>query len=87
MTNHPNRSNRVSPPPVDSTAEEDRDELCVEALAPHYSRLMTKARAAGWSDPELLTAMLSLCVSDMRAGAGDRALRETLSQIIFQLDE
>ena len=86
MTSHPNRR-PIQPPPAGSTADDDRDDACADAIAPHLRRLMARADAAGWARPETLTAILSLVVTDMREGAGDRVTRETLSQVIFQLDE
>lgn len=86
MTGHPNRR-PIQPPPAGSAADDDRDDACADAIEPHLSRLLARADAAGWARPETLTAILSLVVSEMRAGAGDRVTRDTLSQVIFQLDD
>jgi len=85
MTSHPNR-HHIKPPPSGSTAEDDRDEACVEALAPHIGRLAARATAAGWSEPEIACALLALSVSEMRAMSGDKAARDTLSAAIMMLD-
>jgi hypothetical protein len=77
----------VTPPPSGSTTEDDRDEACADAIEPHVIRLTTRASAAGWSEAEVVTALLSLVVSEMRSKAGDRATRETLASVILMLDE
>ena len=87
MTNHSNRSQRVTPPPAGSSTEDDRDEACCEALEPHLSRLRSRAVAAGWSEAEIVTAILALAVSEMRSRAGDKPTRETLAQAIMMLDD
>ena len=58
-----------------------------EALRPHIARLTARAVAAGWSEPEIAVALLSLVVTEMRARAGDRATRETLASAIIMLDD
>jgi hypothetical protein len=86
MSSHPNRS-FITPPPSGSTAEDERDDACVKALAPHVGRLAERAIAAGWNQPEIATALLALVVSEMRDKAADRAIRETLASAIMMLNE
>jgi len=83
---HPNRG-PIQPPPAGSDVSDDRDDTCADAIAPHLHRLIYKASTAGWSEAEILTAILSLIATGMRRAAGDAATRETLSQVIFQLDD
>lgn len=87
MANHPNRASRVAQPPSGSTAADDRDDACSDALEPHVARLSSRAMAAGWSEAEIVTALLSLIVSEMRAKAGNSATRATLSSAILMLDD
>lgn len=87
MTNHPNRSQRIAPPPAGSSAEDDRDEACCDALEPHLLILRDRAVAAGWTDAEIVTAILALTISEMRARAGDAPTRNTLAQAIMMLDD
>lgn len=77
----------IAPPPAGSTPDEDRDDACAESIWPAYSALCLAAENAGWAAPEILTALLSHVVTDMRRMSSDDATRQTLSAAIMMLDE
>lgn len=76
----------ISPPPS-STADEDRNYSCQVAIGKSLTDLYNRAVGAGWHPAEVATAILTLTVSEMRAGAGDAAARQTLEAAIQMLDE
>lgn len=69
----------IAPPPG-STADEDRDDACADAIEGDLSRLVELATDAGWHRAEIVAAMLSLTVSDMLDHAGPGATIEALNQ-------
>ncbi|MFD1913786.1 hypothetical protein [Halodurantibacterium flavum] len=69
----------IAPPPG-TTADEDRDDACAEAIEGELSRLMELATDAGWQRAEIQVAILSLTVTDMMAHAGTEATMELLDQ-------
>lgn len=69
---------QIAPPPG-STALDDRDDACAEALEPELTRIVRSAEAAGWCRAEIVTAVIALCLSDLRIAAGDSAALEFLS--------
>ena len=69
----------IAPPPG-STSDEDRDDACADAIEGDLSRLMDLALSAGWHRGEVLTAMLSLVLTDIQVNAGDDAVLELLDQ-------
>jgi len=75
----------IAPPPG-STADEDRDMACQNALEPDLSRMVALAEGAGWHRAEVQAAILGLTVSDMRSGAGDLATIETLRDAIAAIE-
>lgn len=77
----------IAPPPAGSSPDEDRDDACVTALAPHLRNLAERARSAGWHEAEVYAALLTCAVETMRDRAGDRATRETLTQAVMQMAE
>lgn len=76
---------RIAPPPG-STADQDRDDACAEALEPELTRIVAMAEAAGWHRAELMVAILALTVSDLRHHAGDAAtvamLHDTIRAVL-----
>lgn len=75
----------ITPPPG-STSDEDRDDACRDAIEPALTDLRNRAIGAGWHPAEVATAILALTISEMRAGAGDEATRQTLQAAMMMLD-
>ncbi len=71
----------VGPKPGSSGAD-DRDEDAYQAMDPAMEALIRGAEKAGWTEPAILTAMLTILVEMMRTGAGIPATMETLKQCI-----
>lgn len=74
----------VGPPPG-STAEDDRDEDAYAHLGAALDGLVKAGMTAGWAEPEILVALLSLVSDRMSEGAGIAATIETLKQAISVL--
>lgn len=72
-------------PPAGSTDADDRDDACQDAIEPDLTRLMVLAEAAGWHRAEIVTAILALSVSDIRAHSGDDMAVAMLQDIIDAL--
>lgn len=70
---------RIAPPPG-STADQDRDAACAEALEPEITRIVHMAESAGWHRAEIITALIALSLSDLRLHAGDAAALEFLAE-------
>lgn len=70
---------RIAPPPG-STADQDRDDACAEALEPEITRIVHMAESAGWHRAEIITALIALSLSDLRLHAGDAAALEFLAE-------
>ena len=70
---------RIAPPPG-STADQDRDDACAEALEPEITRIVTMAESAGWHHAEIITALIALSLSDLRLAAGDDAALAFLAE-------
>lgn len=70
---------RIAPPPG-STADQDRDDACAEALEPEITRIVTMAESAGWHRAEIITALIALSLSDLRLAAGDDAALAFLAE-------
>ena len=77
----------IPPPPAGSTPDQDRDDACAEALRASYAKLCASAECSGWTTPEIVTAMLSHTITAMRAGAGDKATRQTMAAALMMLDD
>lgn len=77
----------IRSPPEGSSDEDDRDDACYDAIEPAVGKLAERAVANGWSIGEVLTALLAISVSEMKAKAGDKATRQTLEAAIMMLDE
>ena len=71
----------IAPPPG-SSADDDRDDACAEAVEPRLTELVCMAEAAGWHRAEVMVAILALTVSDIRHFAGDDAARQILSETL-----
>lgn len=69
----------IAPPPG-SSANEDRDDACADAMEGDLSRLVELATDAGWNRAEVQVAILSLTVTDILAYAGPAATLEVLDQ-------
>lgn len=69
----------IAPPPG-STADQDRDDACAEALEGDLSRLVELAIDAGWHRAEIQTAIMSLTLGDMITHAGADATLSLLDQ-------
>lgn len=74
-------------PPPGTSALDDRDDACAEALRPAVEALLDTAERAGWSRAEALVAVLSWTTTCLREIAGDSATRQTLESAILLLDE
>lgn len=72
-------------PPPGSDSSEDRDEACRQALEPGLTDLRNRALSAGWHPAEIVAAILSLTVDEMRAGVGDVAARQVLHDVAGSL--
>lgn len=70
---------RIAPPPG-STADQDRDDACAEALEPELTRIVGMAEAAGWQRAEIVVAIIALSLSDLRQNAGNAAALEFLAK-------
>jgi hypothetical protein len=70
----------IAPPPG-TTADEDRDDACAEAIEGDLSRLVELATDAGWHRAEVQVAILSLTVTDILTHAGRDAALELLDQV------
>jgi len=70
---------RIAPPPG-STADDDRDDACAEALEPELTRIVGMAEAAGWHRAEIVVAIMALSLSDLRQQVGDEAALAFLSE-------
>lgn len=71
---------RIAPPPG-SSAGQDRDDACQEAIEPELTRIVTLAESAGWHRAELVTALIALSVSDLRHAVGDAAAMAFLDEV------
>lgn len=69
----------IAPPPG-STADQDRDDACAEAVEGDLSRLFELATDAGWQRAEVQVAILSLIVTDILTHAGPKSALELLDQ-------
>ena len=69
----------IAPPPG-TTADEDRDDACAEAIEGDLSRMVELATDAGWHRAEVQVAILSLTVTDMLTHAGPEATAGILRQ-------
>ncbi len=67
-----------APPPVGSSAEDDRDEAARAALAPHIAILAAKAARVGWHPAEIAAALLSGAIDMIRDSAGEEATKAAL---------
>lgn len=67
-------------PPRGSSADQDRDDACAEAIEPELTRIVEIAEAAGWHRAELITAIITLSLSDLRHKAGDQAALDFLAE-------
>lgn len=70
---------RIAPPPG-STADQDRNDACAEALEPELTRIVGMAEAAGWQRAEIVVAIIALSLSDLRQNAGNAAALEFLAK-------
>lgn len=70
---------RIAPPPGTS-ADDDRDDACAEALDPELTRIVGMAESAGWHRAEIIVAIMALSLSDLRAHAGDQAALDFLAE-------
>lgn len=70
---------RIAPPPGTS-ADDDRDDACAEALEPELTRIVGMAESAGWHRAEIIVAIMALSLSDMRSQAGDQAALDFLAE-------
>lgn len=70
----------VAPPPGTSD-DQDRDEACADVLAPELGRLIETACTAGWDRGEVVTALFSLLVSDIRDNVGNGAVLDLCWQV------
>ena len=76
----------IAPPPGGSSPEEGRDDACAAAIRDAYVALAAAAERAGWTTPEVLTALLSWAVSDARNLGGPEAAAETLRHVLRALE-
>lgn len=76
----------VAPPPHGSHPAHDRDEPCCQAIDPHLDALVRQARASGWIEPEIVSAVLSWVVNTTLDGAGPNAARELLTDALEAVD-
>lgn len=76
---------RIAPPPTGTTAADDRDEECRNAIEPGVRALIAAALDVGWDRAEVLAAVLAANLDEMRAHAGDDATRSTLQQALDQI--
>lgn len=72
----------VTPPPRGSHPAHDRDEPCCQAIDPHLDLLSKQARAVGWIEPEIVSAVLSWAVYTTLESAGPDAARELLTDAL-----
>lgn len=70
---------RIAPPPGTS-ADDDRDDACAEALEPELTRIVGMAEASGWHRAEIIVAIMALSLSDLRSQAGDQAALDFLAE-------
>ena len=80
------RAVEIAPPPSTLRPEDDRDEPCGEALDPHLAQMAERAAGAGWTEPEIVTAVLGWVVHRSIEGAGPEATRDLLDQAIELID-
>lgn len=71
----------IAPPPG-TTAEQDRDDACADAVEGDLSRLVELATDAGWHRAEVQVAILSLITTDMLTLAGPDATLEALAELM-----
>jgi hypothetical protein len=76
----------IAPPPH-TTAVDDRDDACRDALEPALTELRNRAISAGWHPAEVATAILALTVDEIRIGAGDAATVEILNDTLVKISE
>lgn len=76
---------RMAPPQVGSTAADDRDDACRDAIEPALTAMIAAATDVGWHPAESLTATLAATADRMRAAAGTPATIETLKSVIAAL--
>lgn len=76
----------IAPPP-DTDDEDDRDDVCREALEPAMSEIFRRAQAAGWHPAEIAVAILAMTVDQLTSMAGTAEARELLEQAVAQLGD
>jgi hypothetical protein len=75
----------IRPPPSGSSPDDDRDLLCWAAIRGPLTELRNAAVTAGWADAEIVTAILSLVVAELREMAGVDAAAATLRAALTEL--
>jgi hypothetical protein len=73
---------RMAPPPEGTTAEDDRDDACRDAIEPPITAILAAAQDVGWHEGESLVAMLAAIIDRMRRSAGAPAAIATLRSAI-----
>lgn len=76
----------IAPPPGTTDAD-DRDDACADAVEGDLSRLVLLATDAGWHRAEVMTAILSLTITDMVTHAGPGTTVDLLRQAVAQIEQ
>lgn len=72
----------IKSPPKGIGPELDRDDLCCDALDPHISHLIVRAKEAGWEYAEILTALYNRSVEGIYQSTGVSETRQLLLETI-----
>lgn len=76
----------IKSPPIGLSPELDRDHLCCDALDPHISQLIVRAKEAGWEYSEILTALFSRAVEGIYQNTGATEARQFLLGAVENLE-
>jgi hypothetical protein len=76
---------RIAAPPGGSTQNDDRDDLCFDAVEPGITALIAAAETIGWARSETLSAIFALIISEIERLAGSATAIEMLGTTITQL--
>lgn len=69
---------RMAAPPPGTTADDDRDDACRDAIEPAIAAVLAAAQDVGWHEGEAAVAILATVADRMRDRAGAAVTIETL---------
>lgn len=76
----------IAPPPG-TTEQDDRDDICYDAIQPKLLALVDAAENVGWNRGEVLAAVLSAALGDIMARVGRDEVIQILDQARAQVPD